>query len=254
MTKRKAALCFTGGKDCTLALHRAVRSEEFDICLLVTFAPANMQKFKAHPMSVVEMQTQSIGIPHKVCLVDGPDFLGSYRTHITSLREEYGIEALVTGELLGFYLMLHVLQTHVEKILGDILDVCHSFMPRAVETTGVELVRPLWEAPRSEILEDIWTQQFDVLISCLNTTKFDSSLDIESFVGKKLTRELLEKVREHNVNSGLEVDLAGEYGEFHTMVLDAPLFKSKLDATDGQIVRDGDFAYWSFSKTGMAAK
>jgi diphthine-ammonia ligase len=127
-------------------------------------------------------------------------------------------------------------------------------MPRAVETTGVELVRPLWEAPRTEILEDIWAQQFDVLISCLNTTKFDASLDIESFVGKKLTRELLEKVRAHNVSCGRDVDLAGEYGEFHTMVLDAPLFKNKLDATDGQIVHDGDFAYWSFSQTGMAAK
>jgi diphthine-ammonia ligase len=97
MTKRKAALCFTGGKDCTLALHRAINSAKYDICLLVTFAPANMQKFKAHPLTVVEMQTQSLGIPHKIYLVDGPDFLGSYRKHITSLREEFGIEALVTG-------------------------------------------------------------------------------------------------------------------------------------------------------------
>jgi diphthamide synthase (EF-2-diphthine--ammonia ligase) len=99
MTRRKAALCFTGGKDCTLALHRAISSSEYDICLLVTFAPANMQKFKAHPLTVVEMQTQSLGIPHKVYLVEGPDFLGSYRKHITYLREEFGIEALVTGEV-----------------------------------------------------------------------------------------------------------------------------------------------------------
>jgi diphthine-ammonia ligase len=99
MTIRKAALCFTGGKDCTLALHRTIDSGKYDISLLVTFAPANMQKFKAHPLSVVQMQTQSLGIPHRVYLVDGPDFLGSYQKHITSIKEEYGIDALVTGKV-----------------------------------------------------------------------------------------------------------------------------------------------------------
>jgi diphthine-ammonia ligase len=127
------------------------------------------------------------------------------------------------------------------------LDVCHSFMPRAVEGTGVELIRPLWELPRSEILEDIWKHNFEVLISCLNITKFDADLDVETFVGQKLSKELLQKVRDHNAKFGRDVDLAGEFGEFHTMVLDAPLFKNKIDASSGQIVRDGDFAYWSFS-------
>lgn len=127
-------------------------------------------------------------------------------------------------------------------------------MPRAVETTGVELVRPLWELPRSEILEDIWAHQFDVVISCLNTAKFDGDVDVESFVGQKLTRDLLQKVKEHNIKCGRDVDLAGEFGEFHTMVLDAPLFKNKIDLADSQIIRDGDFAYLSFAKTGIVGK
>src|ERR1700731_1758182 len=124
-------------------------------------------------------------------------------------------------------------------------------MPRAVETTGVELVRPLWELPRSEILEDIWAHQFDVVISCLNTAKFDGDVDVESFVGQKLTRDLLQKVKEHNIKCGRDVDLAGEFGEFQPMVLDAPLFKNKIDLADSQIIRDGDFAYLSFAKTGI---
>lgn len=83
-----------------MALHRAIESGQYDISLLVTFAPANMQKFKAHPLSIVQMQTQSLGIPHRVYLVEGPDFLGSYQKHITSIKEEYGIDALVTGMVL----------------------------------------------------------------------------------------------------------------------------------------------------------
>ncbi|KAJ2963773.1 hypothetical protein NQZ79_g1199 [Umbelopsis isabellina] len=246
MTKRKAALCFTGGKDCTLALHRTIESGQYDIPLLVTFAPANMQKFKAHPLSVVQMQTQSLGIPHRVYLVEGPDFLGSYQKHISGIKEEYGIDALVTGKP-TFHEDLDIKSLISTLFQGDILDVCHNFMPRAVEGTGVELIRPLWELPRSEILEDIWKHGFEVLISCLNVTKFDTDLDVETFVGKKLSKELLQKVRDHNEKFGRDVDLAGEFGEFHTMVLDAPLFKTKIDVSGGQIVRDGDFAYWSFS-------
>lgn len=39
MNVRRAAISFTGGKDCTLALCRALKDPSIAVVLLVTFAP-----------------------------------------------------------------------------------------------------------------------------------------------------------------------------------------------------------------------
>ena len=120
-----AAVSFTGGKDCVLALHAVQAAtrpagfctappKDLDVILLVTFAPSANADFKAHPMAVIQAQAAALGLPHVVCMVDAP-YLESDQHNIRRLRELHGIDALVTG---------------------DILDVCSGFMSRATLGTG----------------------------------------------------------------------------------------------------------------------
>jgi diphthamide synthase (EF-2-diphthine--ammonia ligase) len=46
MNVRRAAVSFTGGKDCMLCLHRALKDKSITIVLLVTFAPVNSKPCK----------------------------------------------------------------------------------------------------------------------------------------------------------------------------------------------------------------
>lgn len=62
-------------------------------------------------------QCRALSLPHVLCHVEAP-YQESYQENIKQLRQDHGIDALVTG---------------------DILDVCSGFMSRAVEGTGVEL-------------------------------------------------------------------------------------------------------------------
>jgi hypothetical protein len=48
-------------------------------------------------MHVIEAQSESLGIPHKVLFVGTP-FLNSYQQRIKELWNEYGIELLFTGK------------------------------------------------------------------------------------------------------------------------------------------------------------
>ncbi|GAM24955.1 hypothetical protein SAMD00019534_081300 [Acytostelium subglobosum LB1] len=247
MDRPRAVISFTGGKDCTLALHRL--NDSYDVVALVTFAPSATRDkpFKAHPLTLVAIQAQALGLPHHTVYIDGPNYLDSYRQQITTkLREELIVRYLITG---------------------DILDVCNNFMGRAVETTGVELVRPLFELPRQNILDDVFARNFKVIVSCANVTKFGPSFDMSTLVGQQLTPQLIQHLRDLNAerlkqqqvdgdgSGGPSVDLAGEYGEFHTMVLDAPLFKhGSINIGSMVMQRDTDYCYVTFENTTLVTR
>lgn len=71
------------------------------------------------------------------------------QTSISELAKAHGIEALVTG---------------------DILDVCERFMERAVEGTGVALIRPLWGRPRLELLQAMEDRGLDMVRTALRVS------------------------------------------------------------------------------------
>eukprot|EP01133_Synstelium_polycarpum_P012203 gene12203-14285_t len=192
-----------------------------------------MTTFKSHPLPLIKMQAEAMGLEHKVCFIDGPDHKSSYRERITELRVNDGIQAIITG---------------------DIEDVCSNFMGVAIEQTGVELVRPLFKAPRQTILDGIWSYEFNVIISCVNMTRFDETFDAAArLVGHSITKDLLQQVREYNqrhTKKEDQVDETGEYGEFHSMVMDAPLFKKKI-IYEAETTKDGDYAYLLFNESKM---
>jgi len=105
--KKKAALSFTGGKDCLLALSE-VHGKEVDVTVLVTFGPPQAfleeedaeedvagedrtgegrsiekkkkkkKTFLAHPLRVIKLQARALGLPHVVVPIQGPNYLESY--------------------------------------------------------------------------------------------------------------------------------------------------------------------------------
>ncbi|KAI9027233.1 hypothetical protein CLU79DRAFT_833158 [Phycomyces nitens] len=224
----RAAISFTGGKDSVLALHR-IKDSGSTVAVLVTFCPPSGTPFRAHPITVIKQQAEALGIPHVVCTINGPDYLASYRQEIARLRKDFSIDALVTG---------------------DIMPVCSDFMERAVQTTGVSLVRPLWMQPREEILADMWSRNFDVIISCVNSAKLGlSDEECTESVGKKFSKEWLKKICSKNET----VDAAGELGEFHTMVLDCPLFRSKVEV-EGICGQDNSYKFLEIESTRLVPK
>lgn len=106
MTKKKhpAALSFTGGKDCMLALSEVLQGTDptyadIEVRVLVTFGPAAAfteaewrRGFKAHPLPVIKLQAQALGLPHLAVPIDGSGeggYMGAYqvRTALRRVRE-----------------------------------------------------------------------------------------------------------------------------------------------------------------------
>jgi diphthine-ammonia ligase len=230
---RLCAVSFTGGKDSVAALEICLEMN-MKPTVLITFSPEEIPDFKAHKFELMKLQSESLGIKHRICIVQGPDYAGSYRSLLISIRDEFNITALVTG---------------------DILDVNDRFMSKVCESTGVSLVCPLWELPRQTILEDMWMRGIEFIITCTNTeqmikaassTPHEKQLvaDMVSLIlGARLTKEFYEEV----LCKLPGVDACGEGGEFHTMVLDSPSFAFKIVVDDAyQPAECGAYSYLNF--------
>eukprot|EP01025_Chloroclados_australasicus_P025137 TRINITY_DN2511_c0_g2_i1.p1 TRINITY_DN2511_c0_g2~~TRINITY_DN2511_c0_g2_i1.p1 ORF type:complete len:291 (-),score=11.58 TRINITY_DN2511_c0_g2_i1:166-993(-) len=241
----KAVLSFTGGKDCTLCLHlihnqcnEFTNNEQVEVVLLVTFVPAHTTNpFRAHPLPLIKQAAKSLGIEHRTILV-GPPYVDSYREKIRELKQELNVKYFVTG---------------------DVEDVCDQFTKRAVTGTGVELLTPLWQRPRDQLLSLLWSNQIQSIITCVNLQSFGMSKDqleniaqvfnydgddnyghatrdklkglsaseqqVISLVGRVFDDKLCKEIQEKKYS----VDRVGEYGEFHTMVTDSKLFSQNIE-------------------------
>jgi diphthamide synthase (EF-2-diphthine--ammonia ligase) len=127
-------------------------------------------------------------------------------------------------------------------------------MERAVENTGVQLVRPLWQQDQQELLNEMWKLQFDIRITCINLKKVPrQTLDQVKevyHVGKSLTQEGLDAVAAQKV----EISPTGEFGELHTMILDCPLYKKERIEIDSEIMEEDIFVFSKINSVRLVKK
>ncbi|KAF9333947.1 hypothetical protein BG006_002926 [Podila minutissima] len=222
-TGKRAAISFTGGKDCTMAL--CLTKPTHDIVVLVTFGPKNFKSFKAHSLEVIQLQAKAIGIPHVLVEIgeEGKTHLECYREKIAELKEQYNLDLFVTG---------------------DILNVCDNFMTRATQDI-IPLSCPIWAIDRHKLLDSLFERQFELLITCASIKKLGDDVELaKSFVGAKLTPEFKKNMLQPRE---AEVDMGGELGEFHTMVLSVPeLYNGYRIEYEGQPAVEGEYVYLAF--------
>ncbi len=195
----KAAALWTGGKDSSLACYIAMREHNVDN--IVTFIWD--QPSLSHPLSIIKAQSEAIKIPFLWYKLK-PPYEESYREAILHLKEEYGIQSVVTGDI-----------SYVDAYHGNwIDDICRG--------TGVEVLKPLWEHDRQSILDELLANNFKIMFSCVKEPWMT-----ETWLGRTLDLSSVKEMQELHRNKGL--DLCGENGEYHTMVLDAPYFAKIID-------------------------
>ncbi len=121
-------------------------------------------------------------------------------------------------------------------------------MVRATEASGVELMRPLWQIPRNELKQELVNEGFDIVVSCANIDKLGQSLSNDS-IGKSYY-DVYEKIKEIK-----GIDWAGEGGEFHTMVIDAPFFNKRIQFKGSPQTDDtGHYLYLNFDNIQLVDK
>ncbi|MEE4292250.1 MAG: hypothetical protein V2J13_10935, partial [Cycloclasticus sp.] len=108
---------------------------------------------------------------------------------------------------------------------GDIyLEDLKNFRERQVEKAGLKADFPLWQENTTVLINSFVDLGFKTIVVAL-----DSSRLSRDFLGRIIDHDFIKDLPE-------EVDPCGENGEFHTFVIDGPLFEYPLNPVLGEVV------------------
>ena len=209
--KPRTAISWSGGKDSYLALHR--RHSSYDVVAMITMFDEDGVRSRSHGLrpEILRAQANRLGLP----LVAGR---GSWASYESGYR--HALEDVRTLDI-----------THV--IFGDIMyESNRAFPERVCAAEGLVAVEPLWNEPTDALFREFVGTGADARIVTVRDGVLDSL-----WLGRPLTLDLLDEIET------IGIDPCGEHGEYHTVVLNAPLFSSPLAVTWGErIVRGGCWA------------
>ena len=200
---------WSGGKDSAMAYYRALKAGSIPNRLWTMFEE-DKERSKSHalPFEVVEAQAERIGVP---LMIRGAGWKGYEAQFLDAMKEckDAGIDHGVFGDI-------------------DLVDHLE-WVKKTCAKVGMEAVHPLWMEPRRKILEEFVEAGFEAYIVVVNTKMMPAH-----FIGRKFTIELMDEL------DVLGIDSCGESGEFHTVVVDGPIFSERVPVVfTGQHERDG---------------
>ena len=225
----KLGVLFSGGKDSTLALHKAAEKEE--VACLITLVSDNKESFMFHTpnIDVTALQAEALGLPliQKVTKGKPEEELKDLEEAITQAVKTFKIAGVVSGAIESVY--------QSERI------------QRICNRLGVWCFNPLWKRNQKALLEEIVAKGFKVIISGVFAYPLDST-----WLGKELNTELIGELLRLEKEFGLSP--AGEGGEIETTVLDAPLFKKKIEILEYEVDAKGNSGVFRIKRARLAAK
>jgi len=210
MSDMRLGVLFSGGKDSTLALHRATKTDE--IGCLIAVASKNEASYMFHTPNIglVKVQAESMDIPIIIKETKGEKEkeLEDLKQAIVDAVERYQIEGIVTGAVESVYQA-----SRVQKICDEL---------------GMWCFNPLWLMDQTELLKELVAEGYEVMITGI----FAYPLGKE-WLGKIIDSGTITELKE--LQARYKINPAGEGGEIETTVLDAPLFKKKIIVTKSTI-------------------
>ncbi|MGN6286077.1 MAG: ATP-binding protein [Afipia sp.] len=212
----RALISWSSGKDCAFALHHARQSGAFEIVGALTTVIETFHRVSIHGVrdEILRAQLDAAGLSPLIVPIPYPCPNEIYEARMG--------EAIVQAKRDGI--------THI--IFGDLfLEDVRAYRAEKLKDTGITPVFPLWRKPTAQLARDMIASGIKAHLVTVDLARLPAS-----FAGRKFDEALLADLPDG-------IDPCGENGEFHTCVVDGPMFRRPLRVAAGeQVIRDG-FAY-----------
>jgi len=213
MTKPRALLSWSSGKDSAWALHVLRQRDEYDVVGLVTTINEVADRVAMHAVrtELLAAQAEAAGLPLWPVPIPSPCSNAQYEHAMSGLiarAQAEGIGAFAFGDL----------------FLADI----RAYRERQLADTGIAPLFPLWLQPTNALARDMIEGGLRAVLTCVDPKQLAAR-----FAGRMFDQRLLAELPP-------AVDPCGENGEFHTFAWGGPMFRRDIAVQVGEVVdRDG---------------
>ena len=225
----RLGVLFSGGKDSTLALHKTAEKEE--VVCLITLVSENKESYMFHTPNIdlTALQAEALGLPLIKKVTEGKpeEELKDLEEAIAQAVKDFSLDGIVTGAVESVYQA------------GRIQQICNQL--------SVWCINPLWKRNQKAILEEVVALGFKIIISGV----FAYPLD-KRWLGRQIDQIMIVKLLGISEEYGLSP--SGEGGEIETTVLDAPLFKKKLEILDSEVEAKGNSGIFRIRQAQLTEK
>ncbi|WP_066496847.1 diphthine--ammonia ligase [Abyssisolibacter fermentans] len=207
MNKENNAFCsFSGGKDSCLALHRALK-EGIKVKYLFTMFKEDGQRSRGHGLKpeIIKKQAELLDMDLIYGEATWEDYENVFKEKMCLLEKE--------GAKIG--------------VFGDIdIDDHREWVVKACDHTEIEVYHPIWQESRRKLIEEFVDLGFKAIIVTLNGDVLS-----KDYLGRVFDKTLIKEFEQ------LGIDACGENGEFHTIVIDGPIFKEPLKFARKDVIK-----------------
>ena len=207
MTRPRAAISWSGGKDCCLAMLRAGKT--MDVVTMLTMFNEDGERSRSHGLrpEVVAAHAARLGLEGFSARCRWDTYTDQYMAMLSQLPQR-GITHVVFGDIIG--------------------DSHRDWNERVCHAHGLTPVMPLWAEPTTRLVREFIAMGGEARVVTVRPPLLD-----ESWLGLALNEETVTRLE------SLGIDPCGEFGEYHTVVTNCPRFSSPLPLVMGERVRRG---------------
>ncbi len=197
--KSNAFCSWSGGKDSCFALHRASLNPEIEVKYLVNMV--NKEGKIGHGLDprVFEIQARALDLDIKQKEVTWDTYEKGFKETVGKLDVGHGV-------------------------FGDIeLEGHREWVENVCSTLRIDPILPLWGEEPEELFKEFIEKHESVII------KIDSEKIERGWLGESLSEDFFEYLVENDLHP------MGENGEYHTFVINGPLFKRSLKIDENKV-------------------
>jgi len=205
---------WSGGKDCMLALHRTLKSGSHRVMGLLNMCDRDSQLSRSHGLKkeLIQRQADALGLRLIQPETRNGEYEKDFKAAIAELKAE-GLEGGVFGDI---YLMEH--RTWIERVCSEM---------------GIAAIFPIWGDTTNGLARELVLEGYQPLVVAVRNEPLP-----QSYLGRIFDAQM---IAELEAMEG--VDICAENGEFHSFVIDGPIFRHRVSVKHGQSYFDKNHWY-----------
>ncbi len=208
---KKFIASYSGGKDSTLAIYRAIKYGLIPLGLITTYNTDLARSwFHGIPESILNRVSESVAIPLELIRTSGSEYEKSFESALEKAKQN-GAQVCVFGDI--------DIEGHLE------------WCSRRCENIGLIPFFPLWKEGRKDLVYEFIDSGFSAVITTVDRNRLD-----EKFLGKTLDRATAGMIEDSGA------DICGENGEYHSFAYDGPIFAKKVAFNTGRVIRINNYS------------